>query len=188
MGNKAVISRQHILETAYNLFRSEETSTLSIRGVAAACGVSVGSIYNYFPTKSALVAEIVEMFWRESLHREMFIATSDENFVAFCERLLEDLRATLEVFRREWLAKLMALDSESLGEIRRREEAAFVHIRKGLAVVIRNDRDIKLDALDGVAGADELATLVWGSIVSSLEHGDESCKALFALMHKALYD
>ncbi len=188
MGNKAVISKQHILETAYDLFRAEETSSLSIRGVAAACGVSVGSIYNYFPTKSALVAEIVEMFWRESLHKEMFIATSDENFVTFCERLLEDLRATLEIFHREWLSKLMALDTESVGEIRRREEAAFVHIRRGLTVVIRNDKDIKLDVIGGEEGIDRLATLVWSTIVTSLEHGDESYRALFALIHEALYD
>lgn len=188
MGNKAVISRQHILETAYDLFRTEEASSLSIRGVAAACGVSVGSIYNYFPTKSALVAEIVEMFWRESLHKEMFIAASDENFVAFCERLIEDLRATLEVFRRDLLTKLMALDTECVREIRRREEAAFVHIRRGLTVVIRNDKDIKLDVLGDEAGENELATLVWGSMVSSLERGDDSYKALFALLHEALYD
>ncbi len=187
MGNKAIISKQQILETAYDLFRAEDSHAISIRGVASACGVSVGSIYNYFPTKSALVAEIVGMFWEKSLHREMFIAESDENFVAFCERLMGDLEETLEEFRRDWLGKLMALDSDSVAEIRRREEAAFRHIRKGLALVISHDRDIKLDVLDEGAGPDELATLVWGSMVSSLEHGDESCKVLFTLMKTSLY-
>lgn len=187
MGNKAVISRDHILKTAYDLFRKGSSATLSIRSVASACGVSVGSIYNYFPTKADLVAETVGMFWRESLHREMFIAKSGENFVAFCERLLADLRRTLAEFRSEWIEKLTSLDTESLREVRKREEAAFLHIRKGLAYAIRNDKGIDPKALEEIGGADELATLVWRAMVSSLEHGDDSCKALFALMGKSLY-
>ncbi|MDO4442503.1 MAG: TetR/AcrR family transcriptional regulator [Slackia sp.] len=187
MGNKAVISREHILKTAYNLFRNDASATLSIRSVANACGVSVGSIYNYFPTKADLVAETIGMFWRESLHREMFIAASNEDFVAFCERLLEDLRKTLSAFRSEWIEKLTSLDTESLKEVRKREEAAFRHIRKGLAIAISNDRSIDAAALEAIGGTDKLATLVWGSMVASLEHGDDSCETLLALMRKALY-
>lgn len=187
MGNKAVISKQRILETASSLFRQSGASTLSVRSVAAACGVSVGSIYNYFPTKADLVAEVVGAFWRESLHREMFIAASGENFVSFCERLLEDLRSTLEEFRRDLLAQLKALDTESLHEVRRREEAAFAHIRKGLVVAMKNDPGMHLEAIGGEEAADRLAAVVWSSMVSSLERDDDSCTVLFALMRAALY-
>ncbi len=187
MGNKAVISREHILKTAYSLFKEDDSASLSIRRVASACGVSVGSIYNYFPTKADLVAETIGMFWRESLHQEMFIAASNENFVDFCERLLGDLRRTLAEFRSEWIEKLTSLDTESLREVRKREEAAFRHIRKGLAVAIRSDKTINLGALGGNDGADKLAALVWNSMVSSLEHGDNACETLFALMRAALY-
>ena len=172
MGNKAVISREHILKTAYSLFKEDDPASLSIRRVASACGVSVGSIYNYFPTKADLVAETIGMFWRESLHQEMFIAASNENFVEF---------------RSEWIEKLTSLDTESLREVRKREEAAFRHIRKGLAVAIRSDKAIDLGALGGNDGADKLAALVWNSMVSSLEHGDNACETLFALMRAALY-
>lgn len=57
-----------------------------------------------------------------------------------------------------------------------------------MTVVIRNDKDIKLDVIGGEEGIDRLATLVWSTIVTSLEHGDESHRALFALIHEALYD
>lgn len=190
MGNKATITRQRILEAAYAMVKDVGPANISIRRVAATCGVSVGSIYNYFPTKADLVAETIWLFWHESLHREMFIVGSDEDFVTFCERLMGDLKHTLEAFRRDWLSQLASLDAESRTEVRRREEAAFDHIRRGLAMAIDRDDKMNAEALRAIAGdaaAENLAALVWNTMISSLQHDDASCSALFALMRKALY-
>ena len=53
--NTVVTSREQILGAAKEIAALEGVAQISIRGVAKACGVSVGSIYNYFPTKSELV-------------------------------------------------------------------------------------------------------------------------------------
>ncbi len=187
MSNKAVISKQYILDTAYSLFKRPNAGSLSIRGVAAACNVSVGSIYNYFPTKADLVAEVIGTFWRESLRHDMLICETGENFVIFCERLYGELGTTLEAFRRDWLTQLSTLDSESLREVRKREEATFVHVRHGLALAIKNDPDIDLAPLGDNATPERLAALVWSTMISSLKNGDTSCEMLFALMREALY-
>lgn len=195
MGNKAVISKDLILETAYKLVLESGPANLSIRNVAKACGVSVGSIYNYYPTKAMLVADAIGMFWRTSLHREMFMASSEEDFVTFCERLMHDLEHTLDAFRKSWGNELAALDSKSRKEVRKREEAAFDHIKRGLVVAIEHDRRIRLDALSDTAlptnssknAAEALATLVWNVMVASLQNDDETYRALFALMRASLY-
>ena len=44
--NTVVTSKEQILQTSRELIRQQGWSTVSIRSVAAACGVSVGSIYN----------------------------------------------------------------------------------------------------------------------------------------------
>ena len=49
--NAAVTSKEEILKTSRELIRQQGWSSVSIRSVAAACGVSVGSIYNYFDSK-----------------------------------------------------------------------------------------------------------------------------------------
>lgn len=195
MGNKAVISKDLILETAYKLVLESGPANLSIRNVAKACGVSVGSIYNYYPTKAMLVADAIGMFWRTSLHREMFMASSEEDFVTFCERLMHDLEHTLDAFRKSWLSELAALDSESRKEVRKREEAAFDHIKRGLAVAIEHDRLICLDALSDAAlpmndsknATEALAALVWDVMVASLQNDDETYRVLLALMRASLY-
>ena len=67
--NTIVTSREEILKASRELIRQEGWSAISIRSVAAACGVSVGSIYNYFDSKTELVGATVESVWEEIFHR-----------------------------------------------------------------------------------------------------------------------
>ena len=52
--NKVVTSREEILRVSRKLLKEQNGAALNIRTVASACGVSVGSIYNYFHSKSEL--------------------------------------------------------------------------------------------------------------------------------------
>ena len=46
--NTVVTSREEILRASRELIRRNGWAAVNMRSVAAACGVSVGSIYNYF--------------------------------------------------------------------------------------------------------------------------------------------
>ena len=67
--NTIVTSKEEILKTSREMIRQQGWSAISIRSVAAACGVSVGSIYNYFDSKTELVSATVESVWEEIFHR-----------------------------------------------------------------------------------------------------------------------
>lgn len=43
--------------------------TMTVRSVAAACGVGVGTVYNYYPSKEALVAAYMLQDWRPCITR-----------------------------------------------------------------------------------------------------------------------
>ena len=57
------------MKTSRELIQSQGWSAINIRSVAAVCGVSVGTIYNYFDSKAALVSATVESVWHEIFHR-----------------------------------------------------------------------------------------------------------------------
>ena len=61
--NTVVTSKEEILKTSRELIQQAGWSAVNIRSVAAACGVSVGSIYNYFDSQAALVGAPVESVW-----------------------------------------------------------------------------------------------------------------------------
>ena len=67
--NTVVTSKDDILKASRELIRERGWSAISIRSVAAECGVSVGSIYNYFDSKAELMGAAVESVWREIFHR-----------------------------------------------------------------------------------------------------------------------
>ncbi|HKY13715.1 MAG TPA: helix-turn-helix domain-containing protein [Microthrixaceae bacterium] len=51
--------REHILDTTLRLMSEHGAAGMSMRQLAAACGVQVAAIYHYFPSKDALLAAVV---------------------------------------------------------------------------------------------------------------------------------
>ena len=54
-------TRRQVMEVGY--------TALNIRDVAKNCGVGVGTVYNYFPSKDVLVARFLLQDWKKSLER-----------------------------------------------------------------------------------------------------------------------
>ena len=63
--NPMATSKADILKTSRELIQQNGWSAVNIRAVAAACGVSVGCIYNYFGSKTELVSAAVESIWND---------------------------------------------------------------------------------------------------------------------------
>ena len=187
MANKAVLSKQQILDAAYELAGSEGLGSLSIRGLAAFCGISVGSVYNYYPTKADLVSDVIGRFWKNALPHDIFDAHAGETFLSFSKRLFESLSVSFSVFRRTWLSQMAVLDAKSHAAAREREESCFSHICRGLQTVLENDATIDPARLSGPLEPERLSRFVWDSMISSLRKGSPSCDTLFELLSAALY-
>ena len=56
-----LVTRQLLKETGY--------SNLSIRNIAAKCGVASGTVYNYYSSKNEIIAEILNNEWNLMLRR-----------------------------------------------------------------------------------------------------------------------
>lgn len=72
---------------AFFIFRKKGNYTPKTAAPSClACGVSVGSIYNYFDSKAALLSETVGSVWQEIFHRP------DDTDVLFSQMLSAMLR------------------------------------------------------------------------------------------------
>lgn len=59
--------RENLLEEARRQVMEEGYSAMTIRSVAGACGVGVGTVYNYFPSKDMLIASFMLSDWQECM-------------------------------------------------------------------------------------------------------------------------
>lgn len=55
--------REQLLETARRQIGKNGYGSTTIRSVASECGIAVGTVYNYFPSKDVLIATVVSEDW-----------------------------------------------------------------------------------------------------------------------------
>ena len=79
-----VTSREQIREAALAIAVREGIDHVSIRKLASACNMAVGSMYNYYPDKDALIAAVAETFWGSCIAEEWALRIFWSSITAFC--------------------------------------------------------------------------------------------------------
>lgn len=189
MGKRSVITSEEILEQAYQLACEQGLRSLSIRSIAAACDVSVGTVYNSYASKTELINDVVGMFWQRAFAETMKTLAAHEgnDFIAFCEALSQSLKSALKEFRKEFLSDLSALSEGDRLSAQKREQQSFIHARAGIKQALLSDPRIKQDQLTGAMAPEALAALVWETLIDSARDDMGYDKTLFELLRSALY-
>lgn len=100
MNDRSFTRRKAILKAAAALFRRQGFHGTSIREIAEKAGVSLGNIYNHFPTKEQLFATLLKEYEREYFSPDQPLARvlSEIPFPENIEALGRASRATVENF------------------------------------------------------------------------------------------
>ena len=61
--------RDRILTEAREMIKENGYEELSMRKLAKACDIGIGTLYNYFKNKHSIVLEIIRLDWELSLNR-----------------------------------------------------------------------------------------------------------------------
>ena len=85
------IREELLLETERQLKENGYAAT-TIRSVSSACGVGVGTVYNYFPSKDMLIASFMLRDWRKALE------SMQTNFADGKEKALRRVHEVLSAF------------------------------------------------------------------------------------------
>ena len=103
------VREQLLIEAKRQIIQNGYGKT-TIRSVASACGLSVGTVYNYFKSKDMLIASFMVEDWQECLAK--MEQNSRSNPEAFLQNIYFSLREFVEshayLFRDEEAAKVFA--------------------------------------------------------------------------------
>ena len=70
--NYSVTSKDLLLQAAKRIVQKDGMEKLNIRAISKECGISVGTVYNYFPSKADLIFAMVEDFWKNVFHSQTY--------------------------------------------------------------------------------------------------------------------
>ena len=184
--NTVITSREAIMEMSRQLIRQQGWSGVSIRALAAACGVSVGSIYNYFDSKAALMAATVESVWQDIFHFSDGGAATD-SFLACVQWLFDCLARGAEKYPGFFTLHSMSFLGEERPEGRQVMDRSWAHIQKALLTVLVNDRGLRPGAFDEHLQPEDFSQLVFSLMLSALLRQDYDCRAILEMIKRTIY-
>ena len=185
--NPTVTSREKILSVCRDLIRQDGWDAVNIRSVAKACGVSVGTIYNYFRSKDELTSAVVESIWRDIFHHENDMGASSD--VLCCIQWLYQ-RLAYGAAQYPNFLNLHALwfNGDTKAQGRAQMEKTCEHMRKILCRIMQNDVRIRPGALDGALSAQSFADVLFSLLLSSMIRQNYDPSAAMEIARRILYE
>ena len=121
-------TRRQVMEVGY--------TALNMREIARNCGVGIGTVYNYFPSKDALIAQFLLQDWKVSLERIHLSVRESSDAEAVCAAATIDLKKDEKGLLDFCPAHGWSLATYSAGELRQAEgtftASAFVEQTTGV--------------------------------------------------------
>ena len=183
----AVISREEILEASRRMLREKGWSAIHMRSVAAQCGVAVGSLYNYFSSKTELVAATVESVWEELFHMPEDLP-EEERFCCCVQWLYDSMREGNRRYPGFLTLHAMGFTTgEGKVEGRRMMERIQSRLRDSLCRVLREDVQVNQSVFDSRLTPEGFVELVFSMLPPARGGGEDSGDPLRAVSPGVFY-
>lgn len=185
--NHAAASRDALLDAAERIVCDEGFEALSIRRLAAECGVAVGTVYNYFASKSELVVAVIEHFWRSMLHGAVCAPPPHQRFTDYLAALYAALFERVRRFREGLLLRMASLSDEQRAMGLTLERRYYAHMEEGLLLALSQDEEIGSGVFSEGFTKEALCEHALMTMLTRLKAGERDCAFLVRLLERILY-
>lgn len=184
--NTVVTSKEEILKASRELIQQQGWSAVNIRSVAAACGVSVGSIYNYFDSKAELVGAAVESVWGE-IFRRPEDGTVFQDTQACITWMYGRMEYGCKQYPGFFNLHSLGFMQEDKADGKRRMQQTWKHILDGLCSVLKSDTKVRPNAFTEQFTAEKFADVLFSLMLSALLRQDYDPGAVLELVRRTIY-
>lgn len=184
--NNTATSKEEILKTSRKLIQENGWTGVNIRSVAAACGVSVGCIYNYFDSKTALVGATVASVWGDIFHHPDDEAVLD-NTLACIRWMYRQMEYGCQKYPGFFTHHSLSFMQQDAADGKRRMHHAWQHILDQLCVVLKRDPRVRSDAFTEQFSAEQFAEVLFSLMLSAVIRQDFDPSAVLEITRRTLY-
>ena len=184
--NPMATSKENILQTSRKLIQQNGWAGVNIRSVAAACGVSVGCIYNYFESKTDLLSATVESIWNDIFHRPEDEAVFQDTLS--CVRwMYKQLEYGCQRYPGFFTHHALGFVQQDTADGKQQMYRAWQHILDALCTVLQNDTRIRADAFTEEFTVEKFAEMLFSLMLSALVRQDFDPSTVLEIVRRAVY-
>lgn len=181
------ITKEQIFQAACKIANEQGLKQVTVRNVAAACKVSIGSVYNNYETKGELVFDVAKDYWRSVFDTAVLDSLPKDDFCDFCGALYKILSHKLSGFMREWISVMSTFSDEDKSMGRAKEAEIFSGFKILLQKALDNDKKINNQVWENDFSKEEMLNFIFTNMLNSLRQGAKNCDFLIKVLRKALY-
>ena len=184
--NPMATSKEDILQISRKLIQQNGWAGVNIRSVAAACGVSVGCIYNYFESKTDLLSATVESIWNNIFHHPEDEAVFQDTLS--CVRwMYRQLEYGCQRYPGFFTHHALGFVQQDTADGKQQMQRAWQHILDALCTVLRNDTRIRADAFTEEFTVEKFAEMLFSLMLSALVRQDFDPSTVLEIVRRTVY-
>ena len=184
--NPMATSKENILQISRKLIQQNGWAGVNIRSVAAACGVSVGCIYNYFESKTDLLSATVESIWNDIFHHPEDEAVFQDTLS--CVRwMYKQLEYGCQRYPGFFTHHALGFVQQDTADGKQQMQRAWQHILDALCTVLRNDTRIRADAFTEEFTVEKFAEMLFSLMLSALVRQNFDPSTVLEIVRRAVY-
>lgn len=185
--NRVVTSKEEILSVSKEMVAEQGLQAITMRNVAKRCGVAVGSVYNYFPSKDDLMLAAIDAIWSEILQSISDCTPSSSGFLENVENLFYGVKSGGEKY--PFFFSIHSLNVAKSGKEKGREamNQYFESIQSDLLCSLQKDQKVKQEFFSEKCTQRDFIEFVFSNLISLLIREQESCDLLLEIIKGAIY-
>ncbi len=184
--NKVVTSKEDILAVSKEMVAENGIQAINMRNVAKQCGVAVGSVYNYFPSKNDLIIAVIDAIWKEIIPG-ISDATLSPGFLESIEKLFYSVKNSGEKYPFFFSIHSMSIAKSGKDKGRETMNQYFESVKSDLLHSLQKDQRVKQEFFSEKCTQTDFIEFVFANLISLLIRKKDSCDVLLEIIKGAIY-
>ena len=184
--NKNATSREEILRVGKGLLLEGGPDAVSMRAVASGCQVAVGALYNYYPSKGAMLNALIVNIW-EDVFEPFTAVESYPSFIAAVEALLDAIGTTGARMPGFLQSHALPFASGERAKGRGAMHAYFDVLERHLLRALDEDSNIREGVFENGLSKLEFVTYIMTLTIASQHQSRGSKQAMLAFIGNSIY-
>lgn len=183
--NTVITSKEAIMETCRRIVAAKGIKGLNMRLVADECHVALGTLYNYYEDKDALVLATVESIWKDIFHADQPCET-DLSFPDYVAELYARIQKGAETYPGFLTGHSVSIAGAKQRKAKSVMEHTFAHMKAGMLKALQHDRSVPADAFSPRFSQEDFVNFVLDHGLILLVQGQSDCNVLLEIIRRVI--